>query len=43
VVAKTGWRLRVPENVPETPAPSEAELAVIRDFDPHHFWTGQSS
>jgi glutaconate CoA-transferase subunit B len=43
VVAKTGWKLRVAESVSETPAPTEAELAVIRDFDPNHFWTGQSS
>jgi hypothetical protein len=23
----------------ETPAPSDAELAVMRSLDPNHFWT----
>jgi glutaconate CoA-transferase subunit B len=42
VVANTGWKLRVARDVSETPAPTEAELAVIRDFDPTGFWTRQS-
>lgn len=35
----TGWPLRVRENPPKTPEPSEDELAVIREIDPHNFWT----
>ena len=35
----TGWPLRVAENVPLTPEPTEDELSVIREIDPHHFWT----
>jgi glutaconate CoA-transferase subunit B len=42
VVANTGWKLRVAPDVAETPAPTEAELAVIREFDPTGFWTRQS-
>jgi glutaconate CoA-transferase subunit B len=42
VVANTGWNLRVARDVAETPAPTEAELAVIREFDPTGFWTRQS-
>lgn len=42
VRAKTGWELSVPQTVGETPAPSEAELATIRSFDPEQFWTGKS-
>jgi glutaconate CoA-transferase subunit B len=39
VVANTGWRLRLGDNVTETPAPSTEELAVIRDYDKQGFWT----
>lgn len=39
VLANTGWSLRVADNVVETPAPAEAELAVMRGLDPNHFWT----
>jgi glutaconate CoA-transferase subunit B len=42
VVANTGWKLRVARDVGETPAPTDAELAVIREFDPTGFWTRQS-
>jgi glutaconate CoA-transferase, subunit B len=35
----TGWPLRVAENLAVTPEPSEAELTVIREIDPNHFWT----
>jgi glutaconate CoA-transferase subunit B len=31
--------LRVADNHVETPAPSDAELAVMRSLDPNHFWT----
>jgi glutaconate CoA-transferase subunit B len=39
VVANTGWKLRVAADVRETEPPSEAELAVIRDYDRQGFWT----
>ncbi len=39
VVANTGWKLRVGDNVTATPRPSEEELAVIRDYDRQGFWT----
>jgi glutaconate CoA-transferase, subunit B len=39
VLANTGWKLRVAENVSATPAPSAEELAVMRELDPHNFWT----
>jgi len=39
VLAATGWTLRVAEQLIETPAPTEAELAVMRELDPNHFWT----
>lgn len=41
VLANTGWPLRVASEVTETPAPTEAELAMLRQFDPHGFWTGR--
>jgi len=39
VLANTGWRLRVPDDVGATPVPSVEELAVMRELDPHNFWT----
>lgn len=39
VLANTGWKLRVPADVKETPEPSEAELRAIRDYDRDGFWT----
>ena len=39
VLANTGWRLRVATDVTDTPAPSPAELAAIRDYDKEGFWT----
>jgi glutaconate CoA-transferase subunit B len=39
VVASTGWPLAVAPNVTETPAPTEGELAMLRQFDPQGFWT----
>jgi len=35
----TGWSLRVAPTVRETDAPSEEVLAIIRQYDPHGFWT----
>jgi glutaconate CoA-transferase subunit B len=39
VLANTGWTLRVADALMETPAPTEAELAVMRELDPKGFWT----
>lgn len=41
VLSSTGWTLRVAEDLGETPAPREAELAVMRDLDRDGFWTRQ--
>jgi glutaconate CoA-transferase, subunit B len=38
VRANTGWDLRVAPDVTETRHPSDAELAVIRDYDPEGHW-----
>jgi glutaconate CoA-transferase subunit B len=39
VLANTGWTLRVSDELIETLAPSDAELGVMRELDPNHFWT----
>ncbi len=39
VRAQTGWPLATAPVVTTTPAPTAAELAVIRRFDPEGFWT----
>jgi glutaconate CoA-transferase, subunit B len=39
VQASTGWPLRVAEDCAPTPAPSQDELRLIREADPHGFWT----
>jgi glutaconate CoA-transferase subunit B len=39
VQAATGWPLRVAEDCCPTPGPSQDELRVIREADPHGFWT----
>src|SRR5712692_2498300 len=39
LLANTGWKLRVAENLEETPAPTATELAVMREIDPQGFWT----
>ena len=39
VLANTGWKLRVPESVSVTSAPSAEELSVMRELDPRNFWT----
>jgi glutaconate CoA-transferase, subunit B len=39
VRAATGWPLRVAENCGPTPEPSQDELRLIREADPHGFWT----
>jgi glutaconate CoA-transferase subunit B len=35
----TGWPLRIAEDCPPTPPPSPDELRLIREADPHGFWT----
>lgn len=40
VLANTGWRLRIAENVARTPEPTVEELGAIREYDPERFWTG---
>ena len=40
VEAKTGWKLRITADLSETPAPSAAELQILRRFDPKGYWTG---
>jgi glutaconate CoA-transferase subunit B len=39
VVANTGWKLRVSDDVGVTPEPNEAELRAIREYDKEGFWT----
>jgi glutaconate CoA-transferase subunit B len=39
VRANTGWDVQIARDVSETSAPTEAELAAIRRFDPDGFWT----
>jgi glutaconate CoA-transferase subunit B len=39
VRADTGWDLRVAPDARETLAPTEQELAIIRQYDPQGFWT----
>ena len=39
ILANTGWKLRVGDNVRETPEPSSEELKAIREYDKEGFWT----
>lgn len=39
VQAATGWPLRLAEECSPTPAPTVDELRLIREADPHGFWT----
>ncbi|MGI9101358.1 MAG: CoA-transferase subunit beta [Terriglobales bacterium] len=39
VLANTGWKLRVADDVGQTQAPAEAELKAIREYDRKGFWT----
>jgi glutaconate CoA-transferase subunit B len=39
VQAATGWPLRLAEDCQPTPAPTADELRLIREADPHGFWT----
>ena len=42
VEAGTGWQLRTVTDVQPTPEPTREELAIIRAYDPHGFWTGHT-
>jgi len=37
--ARTGWELRVAEDVRETEPPSPEVLRIIREYDPEGYWT----
>ena len=39
VLSATGWPLRLAEDLQPTPPPSADELRLIREADPHGFWT----
>jgi len=39
ILANTGWKLRVAEDVSETVPPNAAELKAIRQYDTKGFWT----
>ncbi|MBI2755670.1 MAG: CoA-transferase [Chloroflexi bacterium] len=39
VQAATGWELRIATDCGTTPAPTDAELRMIREADPDGFWT----
>ena len=39
VLRNTGWKLRVSENVIQTPQPTAEELQAIREYDKEGFWT----
>ncbi len=39
VLANTGWKLRVPNEVKVTAEPNSAELQAIREYDTKGFWT----
>ena len=39
VRAATGWPLRIGDDCVRTPAPTPDELRLVREADPHGFWT----
>ncbi len=39
VVVNTGWKLRVADQVQQTPEPTPEELRAIREYDKEGFWT----
>jgi glutaconate CoA-transferase subunit B len=43
VAASTGWQLSCAAAVTTTPAPTAAELAAVRRYDPQGYWTGARS
>ena len=41
VIENTGFELCIPDIIPETVAPTEAQLAVIAQLDPHNLRSRQ--
>ena len=39
VLANTGWKLRVVDDLGQTAEPAAAELKAIREYDKEGFWT----
>jgi glutaconate CoA-transferase, subunit B len=39
VLSNTGWKLRVSEDIAQTPEPTDEELKAIREYDKQGFWT----
>jgi len=39
VLANTGWKLKVADDVKPTPEPNAAELKAIREYDIQGFWS----
>jgi len=39
VIANTGWKLRIADDVQDTHEPTDAELRAIREYDREGFWT----
>jgi glutaconate CoA-transferase subunit B len=39
VLGNTGWRLRLGDEVAQTPEPTAQELTAIREYDKDGFWT----
>jgi glutaconate CoA-transferase, subunit B len=39
VLKNTGWKLRVADDVKQTPGPTPQELTAIREYDKEGFWT----
>jgi glutaconate CoA-transferase subunit B len=39
VLSNTGWKLRVEDDVAQTPEPNPQELRAIREYDKEGFWT----
>jgi glutaconate CoA-transferase subunit B len=37
----TGWPLKVAGEIAQTPAPTAEELAMLKQFDPEGYWTGE--
>ena len=40
LLENTGWPLKIAVELEKTPAPTEYELKVLREFDPEGYWTG---
>jgi glutaconate CoA-transferase, subunit B len=41
VKANTGWSLKVDVELAQTPEPTTEELAMLKQFDPQGYWTGE--